>query len=47
MCAQVTYHFLQTIFQHLHLKKGGGTGTGGGGGAVIAVLSEGGGVARR
>lgn len=25
---EVTYHFLQAIFQHLHLSKGGGTGTG-------------------
>lgn len=28
---QVTYHFLQVVFQHLHLLKGGGTGVGGAG----------------
>jgi hypothetical protein len=27
---QVTYHYLQAIFQHLHLLKGGGTGAGDG-----------------
>ncbi|KIZ06585.1 replication factor A2 [Monoraphidium neglectum] len=25
---EVTYHYLQAIFQHLHLLKGGGTGAG-------------------
>lgn len=36
--AQLTYHNLQAIFQHLHLLKGGGTGTGGGGGGVSRAL---------
>ncbi|KAI8475211.1 MAG: hypothetical protein J3K34DRAFT_517464 [Monoraphidium minutum] len=27
---ELTYHLLQTVFQHLHIVKGGGTGTGGG-----------------
>jgi len=31
---QITYHNLQTIFQHLHLLKGGGTGAAGAAGAV-------------
>ncbi len=26
LCLQVTYHFLQCIFQHLHLTKGSGSG---------------------
>ena len=35
--AQLTYHNLQAIFQHLHLLKGGGTGVGAGGGAGAAA----------
>lgn len=34
---EVTYHFLQCIFQHVHLTKGGGAALGTGGGAAAPV----------
>lgn len=40
--AQVTHHFLQCIFQHLHITKQLGSSSGGGGGAVASSYAAGG-----
>ncbi|GBF88306.1 replication factor A2 [Raphidocelis subcapitata] len=38
---EVTYHFLQVVFQHLHLLKGGGTGVGGAGAGAPPAAAAG------
>jgi hypothetical protein len=38
----VTHHFLQCIFQHLHITKQLGSSSGGGGGAVASSYAAGG-----
>lgn len=37
---QITYHFLQCIFQHVHLTKGGGAALGGAGAAALGGVKQ-------
>lgn len=37
---EITYHFLQCIFQHVHLTKGGGAALGGAGAAALGGVKQ-------